>query len=96
MLASRVGSTYEEAEVPVRRQPKQAIVDQVLIEVDGSVAYARMQHSFAALRDTEFRKLGEVSRKGVRTPPRRRFERDSHGGRYRTRTCDLSRVKAAL
>ncbi len=55
-LASRVGSTYEQADVQVRRQLNQAIFDQVLIEVDGSVAYARMKQPFAAFQDTEFRK----------------------------------------
>ena len=54
-LASRVGSTYELANDQVRRQLNQAIFEQVHIEVDGSVLYARMNQPFAAFQDLEFR-----------------------------------------
>ncbi|MDE3094065.1 MAG: hypothetical protein KGL23_05210 [Acidobacteriota bacterium] len=53
-LASRFGSTYENASDQVRRQLNQAIFEEVLVEVDGSVAYARMKQPFAAFQDAEF------------------------------------------
>jgi DNA invertase Pin-like site-specific DNA recombinase len=68
-LASRVGSTYEQADDQVRRQLNQAIFEQVLIEVDGSVAYARMKQPFAVFQDTEFRKW--VQSAGRDSEPRR-------------------------
>jgi hypothetical protein len=68
-LASRVGSTYEQADDQVRRQLNQAIFERVLIEVDGSVAYARMKQPFAAFQDTEFRKW--VQSAGRESGPRR-------------------------
>ena len=63
-LASRVGSTYEKADDQVRRQLNQAVFEQVLIEVDGSVAYARMKQPFAAFQDTEFRNWVQLARRG--------------------------------
>jgi site-specific DNA recombinase len=54
-LASNLGSTYAKANEKVRRQMNQAIFEEILIEVDGSVVYARMAQPFAAFHDEEFR-----------------------------------------
>jgi hypothetical protein len=54
-LASNLGSTYAKASPKVRRQMNQAIFEEILIEVDGSVTYARMAQPFAAFHDEEFR-----------------------------------------
>jgi len=55
-LASRLGSTYAKASEQVRRQMNQAIFEEILIEVGGSVVYARMAQPFAAFHDEEFRR----------------------------------------
>jgi len=54
-LASNLGSTYAKASPRVRRQMHQAIFEEILVEVDGSVVYARMAQPFAAFHDEEFR-----------------------------------------
>jgi len=54
-LASNLGSTYSKASEQVRRQMNQAIFEEILVEVDGSVVYARMAQPFAAFHDEEFR-----------------------------------------
>ena len=54
-LASNMGSTYAKASEKVRRQINQAIFEQILVEVSGSVVYARMAQPFAAFHDEEFR-----------------------------------------
>ena len=54
-LASNLGSTYSKATEKVRRQMNQAIFEEILVEVDGSVVYARMAQPFAAFLDEEFR-----------------------------------------
>jgi hypothetical protein len=55
-LASNLCSTYAKASPKVRRQMNQAIFEEILIEVDGSVIYARMAQPFAAFHDEEFRR----------------------------------------
>ena len=54
-FASKIGSLYERADSQVRRQMNLAIFEEVLVEVDGSVVYARMAQPFAAFQDQEFR-----------------------------------------
>jgi hypothetical protein len=54
-LASNLGSSYSRASEKVRRQMNQAIYEEILVEVDGSVIYARMAQPFAAFHDDEFR-----------------------------------------
>lgn len=53
-LASNLGATYANAEAKVRRQLNQAIFEEILIEVDGSVTYGRMSQPFGAFHDQEF------------------------------------------
>ena len=55
-LASNLGPTYTRASERVRRQMNQAIFEEILIEVDGKVIYARMAQPFAAFHDEEFRR----------------------------------------
>ena len=55
VLASNLGTTYLKASPRVRRQMNQAIFEEILVEVDGSVVYARMMQPFAAFHDEEFR-----------------------------------------
>jgi transposase-like protein len=57
-LASNLGSTYAKANEKVRRQMNEAIFEEILVEVDGSVVYARMAQPFAAFHDEEFRTWG--------------------------------------
>ncbi len=54
-LATNLGSAYTRASEKVRRQLNQAIFEVILVEVDGSVIYARMAQPFAAFHDEEFR-----------------------------------------
>ncbi len=54
-LASNLGSAYTKASQKVRRQMNQAIYEEILIDFDGSVTYARMAQPFAAFHDEEFR-----------------------------------------
>jgi hypothetical protein len=62
-LASRLGSTYAKVGEQVRRQMNQAIFEEILIEVGGSVVYARMAQPFAAFHDEEFRRWLEEGAK---------------------------------
>ena len=55
-LASNLGASYRQADELVRRRINQAVFEQVLVEVDGSVIYARMAQPFCAFQDEEFRK----------------------------------------
>ena len=54
-LASNLGSTYAKAAPRVRGRMNQAISEEILIEVDGSVVYVRITQPFAAFHDEEFR-----------------------------------------
>ena len=54
-LASHLGPTYSRASSKIRRQMNQAIFEEILIEVEGSVVYARMAQPFAAFHDEGFR-----------------------------------------
>jgi DNA invertase Pin-like site-specific DNA recombinase len=53
--ASNLGSAYVKAGQKVRRQMNQAIFEEILIDFDGAVIYARMAQPFAAFHDEEFR-----------------------------------------
>jgi site-specific DNA recombinase len=55
-LAADLGAAYSRAKDRVRRQMNQAIFEEILVEVNGSVVYARMAQPFAAFHDEEFRK----------------------------------------
>ena len=54
-LANNLGSAYVKAGQKVRRQMNQAIYEEILINFDGSVIYARMAQPFAAFHDEDFR-----------------------------------------
>jgi len=54
-MASDLGATYLKASQQVRRKMNQAVFEEILIEVDGSVIYARMAQPFSAFHDEEFK-----------------------------------------
>ncbi len=54
--ASHLGSTDAKAGEQIRRRMNQAIFEQILVEVGGSVVYARIAQPFAAFHDEEFRR----------------------------------------
>ena len=88
-LASNLGSTYAKASKKVRRQMNQAIFEEILIEVDGSVVYARMAQPFAAFHDEEFRTWVASYGSEPRSFSGPGFEHPPIGGGEGTRTLGL-------
>jgi len=54
-LATNLGSGYSKASEKVRRQMNHGIFEEIVVEVDSSVIYARPAQPFAVFHDEEFR-----------------------------------------